>query len=345
MSDETGVIACFLLFVDDSLIGAEKELADKIAKQLMDVYEMTHQGQPTWFLSLGVEYNQSKGVLRLSQEVYVNSLLDKYDMTNCNPAKTPAAALRLTAPSSPLTREEKTRMTGIPYRNLVGALLYLMLSTRPEIAFAVIQVAKFSENPSPIHWTAVKRILRYLKGTAHYGITYTRDGSNFDVQGFVDSDWAGDTDTRRSTAGYVFTVLGGPVSWTARLEKPVAQSSCVAELIALNECAKEAIWERKLLRAFGVPCVDPMVLFEDNQGCIAIANNQKGMSSRTKHVATRYFAVRQFVENGEIMVTYIPSTEQLADIFTKPLTADLFVKLTRALGLSTPMVAIVLDFQ
>ena len=177
-----------------------------------------------------------------------------------------------------------------------------------------------------------------MKGTAHYGLTYTRNADNFDVRGYVDSDWAGDTDTRRSTAGYVFTVLGGPLSWTARLEKPVAQSSCVAELIALNECAKEAIWERKLLRAFGISCDEPMILFEDNQGCIAIANNQKGMSSRTKHVATRYFAVRQFFENGEIMVVYIPSTEQLADIFTKPLTADLFLKLVQALGL--PMIAV-----
>ena len=84
---------------------------------------------------------------------------------------------------------------------------------------------------------------------------------NFDVRGYVDSDWAGDTDTRRSTAGYVFTVLGGALAWTARLEKPVAQSSCVAELIALNECAKEAIWEWKLLRSFGISCDEPTTLF------------------------------------------------------------------------------------
>ena len=171
------------------------------------------------------------------------------------------------------------------------------------------------------------------------------DGANFDVRGYVDSDWAGDTDTRRSTAGYVFTVLGGALAWTARLEKPVAQSSCVAELIALNECAEEAIWERKLLRSFGISCDEPMTLFEDNQGCIAIANNQKCMSSRTKHVATRYFAVRQFVENGEIVVVYIPSTEQLADIFTKPLTAELFLKLVQALGLPVIAVRITLEPQ
>ena len=229
--------------------------------------------------------------------------------------------------------EEAAEMKDKPYRNLVGALLFLMTSSRPDISFAVIQVAKFSENPSRVHWTAVKRILRYLKGTSDYSITYTRDGATFSVEASVDSDWAGDVDTRRSTAGHVFMVLGGPLAWVAKLNIPVSLSSCEAELVALTNCAKEAVWFRKLLRAFGVPTEDPLIILEDNQGCIAIATNQRGMTSRTKHVATRYFAVRQFIEDGEVGVKYTPSEDNAADVFTKPLVAVLLYKCAVRLGL------------
>ena len=111
-------------------------------------------------------------------------------------------------------------------------------------------------------------------------------------------------------------VLGGALGWLVRLNIPVSLSSCEAELVGLTNCCKEAVWMRKLFRAFGVPCEEPMVILENNQGCIAIATNQRGMFGRTKHVATRYFAVRQFVEDGEIMVEYQPSADQVADIFT-----------------------------
>ena len=332
MSDETKVIAIFLIHVDDCLVAAEKDLAAKIAKQLMSIYEMTSQGTPTWVLGLGIDYDLERGVARLSQKAYVQSMIVKYNMSDCNPAKTPAATERLIAAHAPLPKQEAADMKNIPYRNLVGTLMYAMVCTRPDIAFAVIQVAKFSNNPSKKHWTAAKRILRYLKGTQEYGLTYTR-ASEFDVQGFSDSDWAGDLDTRRSTSGYVFTVLGSPLSWCSRLERPVSLSSCEAELVSLLQGGKEAIWIRKALKSYGFPCDRPMVLWEDNQGCIAIATNQRGMSSRTKHVATRYFAIRQFVEDGEVEISYVSTEEQLADIFTKPLGAEIFMRLVVALGL------------
>ena len=116
------------------------------------------------------------------------------------------------------------------------------------------------------------------------------------------------------------------MDWEARLNIPVSLSSCEAELVGLTNCATNAVWIRKLLRALGVDCTEPVVIQEDNQGCIAIATNQRGMSGRTKHVATRYFAVRQFVDDGEISVVYTPSADQVSDIFTKPLVAILFYK-------------------
>jgi hypothetical protein len=305
MSTETDVVAIFILHVDDSVLAADEPLASQIAKQLMAIYNMTNAGTPTWVLGLGVDYDQDQGTLRLSQKPYIEQMLVKYGMEDCNTAKTPAATVRLTAHTEPLSKKESDFMKKVPYRSLVGSLLYAAICTRPDIAFSVIQNAKFSDNPSLVHFTAAKRILRYLKGTKNYGITYTR-GTKFKIDGFVDSDWAGDLDTRRSTAGYVFMVLGGPVSWRVQLEKVTALSSFEAELVALLEGAKEALWQRKVTRAFGFPNNTPTTMFEDNQGCIATATNQKGISSRTKHIATRYFAVRQFVEEGEIEVSTSP---------------------------------------
>ena len=127
--------------------------------------------------------------------------------------------------------------------------------------------------------------------------------------------------------------LGGALTWVSKLNIPVSLSSCEAELVALTDCAKVAIWMRKLLRAFGISTEKPLIIHEDNQGCIAIATNEKGMTNRTKHVATRHFAIRQFIEDGEIWVVYVPSSDNAADVFTKPLVAVLLYKCAIRLGL------------
>jgi hypothetical protein len=223
-------------------------------------------------------------------------------------------------------------MSRVPYRPLVGSLMYAMVSTRPDIAFAVTQAARYGADPTRRHWTGAKRIVRYLKGTQRHGITYVRD-EPFEMTGFADSDFGGDVDTRRSTGGFVFNVQNGPLAWCSKLARPVSLSSTEAELVALTLAGKEALWLRKCLRAFAVPCPEPLKIFEDNQACMAIASNQRGMSARTKHIATKYFAIRQWIEDGEIVVDYIPSADQLADIFTKPLCAEIFTRLVKAMGM------------
>ena len=333
MKNKSGdVVATLCLHVDDAVVGAAQPLLDAVVKDLMSKYEMTNQGVPDWLLGIGIDYDQHKGVLRLSQSTYITAMLEQFNMVNCNPAKTPATADRLIAPNQPMSQADQDAMRNVPYRNLVGALMYAMVATRPDIAFATIQVAKFNENPTPQHWTAAKRILRYLKGTINHGLTFTRC-NEFPVQGFSDADWAGDTDSRRSTTGYVFTAMGTPISWRSKLQRVVALSSCEAELIAIVDAAKEAVWMRKALRGYNLMLDAPLTIHEDNQGTIAVATNSRGMSNRTKHVATRYFAIRDWIDHGEICVVYIPTTAQLADIFTKGLPVATFVKLVAALGL------------
>ena len=333
MIDKSGqVIATLCVHTDDSLIGAEQPLLDSLVDQMMSMFEMTNQGVPDYMLGIGIDFDQQGGTLRLSQRTYVESMLEQFNMVNCKPVRSPAAVDRLTAPTEPATPEETEAMRKIPYRNLVGALMYAMVATRPDITFAVIQIARFNDRPTNDHWTAAKRVLRYLKGTKDYGITFTRN-AQFDVEGYSDADYAGDLDSRRSTTGYVFTIMGTPVSWRSKLQRVVALSSCESELIAIVDAGKEALWMRKALRAYKFPCDSPLMIHEDNQGTIAVATNARGMSDRTKHVATRYFAVRDWIDSGEICVEYIPTGEQLADIFTKGLHVTIFLKLVAALGL------------
>ena len=204
---------------------------------------MTDEGEPKYFLGVGLDYDRKKGTMKLSQKTYIEAMLVKYGMQGCSPVKTPAAVDRLTPAESPLPEEEAEYMSDKPYRNLVGALMWLMMMTRGDIDFATIQLAKNVHNPNKSHWKAAKRLLRFVSGTRDHAIVYTRDEEKepeFDPVGYVDSDWAGCKLTRRSTTGYIFMLMGGPICWWSKIQKVVALSSTEAELIALCAAAKEA---------------------------------------------------------------------------------------------------------
>jgi len=176
------------------------------------------------------------------------------------------------------------------YQSMVGNLLYAAMATRPDIAQAVSVVSKFNANPSVSHLTAVKRVLRYLKGTVNLALKYNQTESRALV-GFSDADWAGDQDDRRSTTGNVFLLGGGAVSWLSKKQSTVALSTAVAEYVALSQAAQECVWLRRLLSDLGMDAT-PVVILEDNQGAIAIAKNPVD-HSRTKHIDFRYHYIRE----------------------------------------------------
>ena len=333
-TDQNGrLVSCVLVYVDDCLILGPDSEAKKIKAQLMSEYKMTDGGVPSWFLGLAVDYDKEKGELHLSQEAYVERLLESHGMSNAASVKTPAATKRLAKAEDQPTQEEEEYMNSFPYRQVVGSLLYLTCATRPDIAFAVQQLGRHVNNFRQEHWKAAKRVLRYLKGTSDFGITYTRSKTLMPPEGFADADFAQDEETRRSVGGYVFMMNGGPVSWLCKQQSIVARSSAEAELIALDDAVREALWQRKSLPELGFPEA-PTVIHEDNQSCIAIATNTR-FTSATKHISTRYFAVRHHLASGEIKLEYCPTTEMIADIFTKPLGAVLFKKLRQALRLTS----------
>ena len=218
------------------------------------------------------------------------------------------------------------------YQFAVGILLYLSVGTRPDITYAVGNVAKFCANPNKHHWTAVKRIMRYLKGTVHVGLLYSRDGSK-ECIGYSDADWAGDLDDRKSTSGYMFQVSGAAVSWRSKKQTCVALSTAEAEYMALASAAQEAIWMRQLATDLGSNPTGATVIFEDNQSAIRMAKNPQ-FHGRAKHIGIKFHFIREQVNTGTVELNYCPTEEMVADMLTKSLSRDKLAKMRTMAGLT-----------
>lgn len=217
---------------------------------------------------------------------------------------------------SPQTENGRKQMAQIPYANAVGALMYAMVCTRPDISHAVSMVSRYMHNPGKEHWQAVRWILRYLHGTVDVGLRFERNKtSGQHLVGYVDSDYAGDLDKRRSTTGYVFTLAGGPISWRSMLQSTVALSTTEAEYMAVTEAFKEAIWVHGLIEDLGID-QENVEVFCDSQSAICLAKNQVH-HSRTKHIDVRFHFIREIVEEGDVLLQKIPTADNPADMLTK----------------------------
>jgi hypothetical protein len=189
-------------------------------------------------------------------------------------------------------------------------------------------LASFMANPSEIHWKGMKRLMRYVKGTIDLGICL--GGTSLDLRGFGDSSFA-DRDERASTGGYVFMLGKGPISWSSKAQSIVTMSTTEAEYVQVAETAKEALWLKQLLPVFDMP-VDTVQLYCDNESAIKLLKLE-ATKTRTKHIDIRYHFVRQRIKTGDILVSWIASADNTADIFTKPLAHELHVKMLGMLNL------------
>ena len=248
-------------------------------------------------------------------------------MQDSNPVNTPADANSKLQPAT--NQDEPLNQT--QYQSAVGSLMYLSVSSRPDIAFAVNNLARFNSNPRKEHWSALKRVLRYLNGTINHGLLYKQGGPEHFV-GYSDADWAGDLSDRKSTSGYVFILSGGPVSWSSRKQKCVALSTAEAEYVALSAAVQECMWLRQLESELSGDNDTPTVIFEDNQSTIAMAKNPQ-FHGRAKHIDIRHHFVREQLAHGTIQLEYCPTTEMTADIFTKGLNGERFKNLREKAGI------------
>jgi len=246
-------------------------------------------------------------------------------MEKCNSTKNPAdPSLPLSSSMCPQTEAEIQEMKSIPYRSLVGGLLYLSNTTRPDIAYSVNRLARFLTNPGKLHWQAAKKVLRYLKGTCDLGLVFS---GKYTLSGYADASWADNVDNRRSTAGFMVcgeTGTQGTYHWQTKLLATPCQSSTEAEYATVTFAANEMVFQRGLSKSLGYEQISPTIINEDNQSCIALAENPV-FHARTKHIELKHHVIRYYIETKQIKLAYCPTKEQLADILTKPLKTHRFV--------------------
>uniref|UniRef100_A0A2N9H4Q9 Reverse transcriptase Ty1/copia-type domain-containing protein n=1 Tax=Fagus sylvatica TaxID=28930 RepID=A0A2N9H4Q9_FAGSY len=242
----------------------------------------------------------------------------EFDMTNCKPSSTPYFSL---------SRLNQTQGTPLPnpthFPSLVGALQYLTF-TRPDLSFVGNQVCQFMHSPIDTHMVATKQILRYLKGTLNHGLLF--HPNSFTFQAYADADWAGNPKDRRFTSGYVVFLGSTPITWVSKKQSTVSRSFTKAEYRSLASTTVEVFWIRMILKDLGIFLPDPPLLWCDNLSALALASNPV-FHARTKHIEVDYHFIREKVVRRDIVVKFVSTTDQLADILTKCLPSPRFTRL------------------
>ena len=320
--------------VDDLLVFTNNEEEEKeLIAALQRKYKIT-TGEPSVFAGLRITLSPDKEFVDIDVADYIKKTLCHFGMDNCNSAPTPYVVDQdLAEMPIPQTEEEKAASKR-PYRELVGSLLYISVSARPDISVAVGEVARYCENPGDAHWKAAKRILRYLAGTLDYRLRYRRSDSAEEQQlsVYCDANYM-DTHNKRSTSGYVSFYAGGPVSWRSVKQRTVATSTMHAEVHSLNEGGREAVWLKNLIECIEGRKLGPVPIYEDNKGAMEYAQHP------TKHHATKHYAVkctwiREQVKARVFKLEYVRTTEQKADIMTKKLSSSVFKRFVKQLLVS-----------
>lgn len=273
---------------------------------------------------LGISVQRCSSGLFLSQRQYILDILQRAAMADCKPCLTPVdTQSKLSGATGPSVSDPTH------YRSLTGALQYLTF-TRPDISYAVQQVCLHMHDPREPHLNAVKRILRYLRGTIDYGLLLRRTTPS-ELVIYTDADWAGCPDTRKSTSGYAVFLGATLVSWSSKRQPTVSRSSAEAEYRAVANGVAEAAWLRQLLRELHSPLPRASLVYCDNVSAMYLSTNPV-QHQRTKHVEIDLHFVRERVATGDVRVLHVPTTSQFADIFTKGLPTSVFTEFRSSLN-------------
>ncbi|KAL5545088.1 hypothetical protein UlMin_008872 [Ulmus minor] len=292
------------------------------SKCMHNEFEMSMMGELNYFL--GLQIKQSKECIFLNQSKYIRDLLNRFGMKYSKAASTPMS------PTIKLDKDENGKSVDITkYRGMIGALLYLT-SSRPDIMFSVCLCARFQSNPKESHLSAVKRIFKYLYGTKDLGLWYPK-GAYLELISYSDADFGGCKIDRKSTSGTCHLLGSSLVSWGSKKQNSVALSTAEAEYVSAASCCAQTLWMKQTLQDFGLNFGCTPILC-DNTSAICLSKNPI-QHSRTKHIEIRHHFIRDHIQKGDIVLKFIPTENQLADIFTKPLSEDQFCKIRRELGI------------
>lgn len=345
----TGRKILLFMFVDDFKVNFHREDRqewNQMKAQLVKRFNTKDMGEAKWILGMRISRDRKARTITLDQELYITKALERYGLAQCKVAPTPevvgAQDDRHDESDSYVDRKPVDRQR---FMEIVGTLMYAAISTRPDIAHAVHRLASHMIEPTHAHMVAAERVLRYLSGTRELGLVFgTRNDANaapgdsrgrttllqVDVCAYADADWANNKGDRKSVTGWVAKLNGDPVSWAAKKQRTVALSTCEAELYAEAAAIQEVLWLRGLMKELGLYTRTGSIVHGDNQSTIAVSKNGV-RSERTKHVDVKYHFITETVERGDVVLKWVPTNEQHADIFTKALAAPVFEQLRRQL--------------
>uniref|UniRef100_A0A2N9GAW9 Integrase catalytic domain-containing protein n=1 Tax=Fagus sylvatica TaxID=28930 RepID=A0A2N9GAW9_FAGSY len=290
------VIVC--LYVDDMLImGSNNDIIKATKRMLNSKFDMKDLGVAD--VILGIKITRTSDGLVLSQSHYIKKGMD---------------------------------ISQLEYSQIIGSLMYIMNCTRPDIAYSVSKLSRYTSNPGEDHWKAIVRVLRYLKYTLNYGVHYTRYPAV--LEGYSDANWISDTNDTKSTSGYVFTLGGAAVSWKSSKQTCIARSTMESEFIALDKAGEEAEWLRHFLEDMPMwtKPVPPICIHCDSQSAIGRAQSYM-YNGKSRHIRRRHNTVRQLLSNGIISIDYIKSKDNIADPLTKGLSGERVNCSSRGMGL------------
>ena len=264
---------------------------------------------------LGISIVKNNNSLFLSQKDLIQKVLNKFNMTSCKTSNIPVQTkLNLKQDDT-----DEFKNVNLPYRELVGFIMYIMLATRPDLSYSIYYFSRFQNCFTQEHWTYLKNVLRYLKSTECYGLKYERSvpQNSQVISAYVDADYANDTIDRKSISGFGIKIFNNFIFWKSKKQPTVSLISTEAEYIALSECTTDCMFVGHLLSEVLNKNTFPIKIFEDNQSTIKIANTLE--TRRSKHIDVKHHFIRECINSGKINLKYISTSEQIADIFTKAL--------------------------
>jgi hypothetical protein len=294
-------------------------------------FECSDGGPVSYFLGFNVFRNRPERKLFVSQEHYIDAVLERFNMADCRPVKTP---LPTGFKSVSATDEEFAEVCHEEYPAMVGSIMYAATITRPDIAHAAGVLARTASkwNKTQVH--AARHLLRYLRGTSELCLTFDATSGKRLILGYADADWGGCLDTRRSTTGYLFRTFGGPVAWKSRRQATTALSTAEAEYMASADATRQAVWLRLLLEDLGHGLDGPLTILNDNNAAILLSKNPV-QHDRSKHIDIRHHFLREKVLDNTVELSHVATHDNLADALTKPLSHELFEGLRQRIGVTS----------
>jgi len=256
---------------------------------------------------------------------YIEKVLKRFGMQECKFGDTPVVkGDKFSLKQCPKGNLEIQEMQKIPYASVVGSLMYAQVCTRPDIAYIVGVLGRYLSNPGMDHWKATKRVMRYLKRTKYYMLTY-KMSDQLEITGYSDSDFAGCLDSLRSTSGYIFMLVGGAVSWRSAKQTLTTSFTMVVEFVACYEASNHGIWLKNFVT--GLQIVEgierPLMLYCDNKSVVLYSNNNRS-STKSKHIDIKFLVVKEMVQSGQISIEHLGTNSMIADPLTKGLPPKVF---------------------